>query len=527
MIIDGKQLDRSQSFQADICIIGAGVAGIVLAKELMGSGKKVLLIDSGGEHYDQATQDIYQAEKFPETFPDPHYSRLRFLGGTSNHWENNTSPFSPIDFEKRAWVPNSGWPISFKDIEPYYLKAAYYCGTKEDSYDTSYWAKQLNAKDLLADSKAIETSMAKSSIPPVRFFHQYGDSLKTSDQIRILTHANLIDIEFNSKNKKVESVTVQSFNSIKHSISAESFVFCMGGIENARMLLIFNEKYQNQLGNQGDSVGRYFMEHPTVRAAHFFARDEKKFKLYERHNLGERNVLGFFQIREEKLKEAETTNVRMPLIAANNYELSDGISSFHVISDAAKNTEVPDDFGTHIFNILADIDMVAEAVSRKSLDKSLFDSADEFAGFQIPMMTEQSPYRENRIKLGSDIDALGLKRIIIDWQVMQHDKDLIWKSLEVVAREVGALGLGRLKIMREHKRHIWGSQLGFAHHHMGTTRMADSPKDGVVDSNLKVFGCDNLYIAGSSSFSTGSHVPPTLTIAALSLRLSDHLKGLS
>ena len=300
----------------------------------------------------------------------------------------------------------------------------------------------------------------------------------------------------------------------------------MGGIENARMMLVFNEKYQNQLGNQGDSVGRYFMEHPTVRAAHFFAEDESKFKLYQRHNLGDRNVLGFFQISEEKLKQSRTTNVRMPLMPATNYEMSDGISSFHVIADAANSIEVPNDFGTHLYNVLTDMDMVIEAVSRKSLDTALFDSAEKFAGFQIPMMTEQSPFRENRVRLGDEVDVLGLKKVAIDWKVMQQDKDRVWKSLEVVAQEVGALGLGRLRIMREHDSHIWGSQLGFAHHHMGTTRMADSPKDGVVDSNLKVFGCKNLYIAGSSSFSTGSHVPPTLTIAALTLRLADHLKGL-
>ena len=429
MIIDGKQFDRSQAFRADICIIGAGVAGIVLANELIGSGKKVLLVDSGGENYEQATQDMCKAERFPTTLPDPHYSRLRFLGGSSNHWENNTSPFSPIDFEKRDWVPNSGWPISYSDIEHYYLKAAYYCGTEEDGYDSAYWSEQLSAKDLLVGSQAIETGMAKSAIPPVRFFYQYGDALKKYDDIKILIHANLIDIEFNPENKKVETVTVQSLNSKKHSISAEHFVFCLGGIENARMLLIFNEKYQNQLGNQGDSVGRYFMEHPTVRAAHLFTQNQDKYKLYQRHNIGKRNILGFFQIKDEKLKTARTTNIRMPLMPATHYDMSDGISSFHVITDAAKNTEVPDDFGTHLFNILTDMDMVIEAVSRKSLDTSLFDSAGEFAGFQSPMMTEQSPYRENRIKLGSDRDVLGLKKIIIDWQIMQHDKDMVWKLL--------------------------------------------------------------------------------------------------
>ena len=93
----------------------------------------------------------------------------------------------------------------------------------------------------------------------------------------------------------------------------------------------------------------------------------------------------------------------------------------------------------------------------------------------------------------------------------------------LTAKGLGGESLGRVRLLKDFSERMWGSQLGFGNHHMGTTRMSSSDKNGVVDSNLKLFGTKNLYILGSSVFPTGGHVPPTLTIVALSVRLAEHL----
>ncbi len=166
-----------------------------------------------------------------------------------------------------------------------------------------------------------------------------------------------------------------------------------------------------------------------------------------------------------------------------------------------------------------------EAIARKKFDSSLFDSAKNIGGFEIPMMMEQTPSENNRIKLGTKKDSLGIPKMIIDYQVSDSDKNRLWRSLDIVAQEVGAQSLGRLKLLKERSNRIWGDQLGFSNHHMGTTRMSTSPKTGVVDLNQRVFGTENLYISGSSVFSTGGNVPPTLTIAAMTIRLAEHIKN--
>ena len=524
MLIDGSSLNERVELSADICICGGGVAGLVLAKELAAKFHKVIVLESGGESYTQEAQDLYAPSVANKSFyPDPSYSRLRFLGGASNHWENNTSPLDPIDFERRPWIPNSGWPIRFKDLEKYYSVAERYCGVKGNGYDTAFWVNKLGYKDWMAGSSVLETGMAKAAVPATRFYAEYGDSLKVSSHVQIVTFANVVDVDFEKETETISTAYFETKPGLRHQVNAKAFVMCFGGIENARMLLTFNEKYNNLIGNRFDNIGRYFMDHPTVRAAQFYPHTHTDLDLYTGGPIGDLVVKGFFKIKEEILSQNEISNIRMPLQPATEYEMSDGISSHHIMADAFSEGELPDNFGTHILNYIKDFDMVAEAISRKAFNTRLFESANEMTGYQFAMMLEQTPHRDNRIRLGDKRDPYGLRRVEIDWEFKKDDQERMWRALELTAIEVGALSLGRVRVLKERAERLMGDQLGYGHHHMGTTRMSERYEEGVVDSHQKVFGTNNLYVAGSSVFSTGGHVPPTLTIVAMTVRLAEIL----
>jgi choline dehydrogenase-like flavoprotein len=524
MIVDAKVYENAQALEADVCIMGGGVAGIVLATELKNYFSNIILIESGDEFYTQEAQDLYTPSVDPKIYANPKYSRLRFLGGASNHWLNNTSPLSPIDFEKREWLENSGWPITFEDLKEYYDKAAQYCGTKTGNYDRGYWQNKLNQKNVFGNSEKIEFGIAKAATPPIRFFANYGKQLKESNSVTVIKNANVIDLEFDENLGKVETVTFNAYNKINHKVTSKLFIMCFGGIENARMLLHFNKKYNNKLGNKFDNVGRYFMDHPTMKPAQLFTRDKDLFNSNS-ISIDTYNVIRFMQLTEDALYANKTTNLRMPAIPANNYQLSDGISSFHILKQALNNGESPDDIGSHIGNLFGDLGMVIEAVSRQSFDEPLFDSADEFGGYELNIMMEQGPDRANRVKLGENKDQYGISRVEIEWELKEADINRLWKSLEVLGKDVGALSLGRLRLLKEQSARLFNDQMGFGHHHMGTTRMSESDIKGVVDKHQKVFGTSNFYISGCSVFPTSGHVPPTLTIVALSLRLAKHIIG--
>ena len=123
MIKDFRTYDGDGDIACDICIAGAGAAGVALALSLAGQNHEVVLLEAGGFDYDEADQDLYDGKAVGRPYHEIRTTRLRYLGGSTNHWGGMCSHLEPFDFEKRAWVPYSGWPISFDDLEPWYVRA--------------------------------------------------------------------------------------------------------------------------------------------------------------------------------------------------------------------------------------------------------------------------------------------------------------------------------------------------------------------------------------------------------------------
>jgi choline dehydrogenase-like flavoprotein len=147
--------------------------------------------------------------------------------------------------------------------------------------------------------------------------------------------------------------------------------------------------------------------------------------------------------------------------------------------------------------------------------------------FDLLTRQEQAPNPDSRVTLGAERDALGMPRVKLDWRLTELDRRSFQAFYEVLGRELGRSGVGRVR-MRDwvmEKGPSWPSSLGGGWHHMGTTRMHADPKRGVVDANCRVHGVGNLYVAGASVYPTAGCANPTLTLVALSLRLSDHLES--
>lgn len=517
-------MEAPTTIETEVCIVGSGAAGITIAHQLSAAGIRCVVLEAGQEFFEKDIQEQYRPSKEHPLYESPLGSRLRMLGGSTNHWENNTAPFDPIDFKKRPWVPNSGWPIMYSEVAQYYPAAAEYCGAGSLGYLANTWSKKFDQPTITEDSSAVKTGISVFAMPPRQFYRDYKSDLDASGFVDVYSGCNVVDLEFDAGNETVTQLYFETKPGLRHSISAKQFVLGMGGIENSRMLLYFNQKYGNAIGNQGDCVGRYYMDHPVIEAAHFFPTSKRNFQLYKENFGTQQYVSGYLQLTKEHLEKEKLNNIRMPLIPRDNYYMSDGVSSFHIMKNAISEGELPDDLGTHIINFLSDIDMVAEGVSRQTFEKPIFDHANDVDAFIVYMMLEQTPAFDNRIRLGTEQDRFGIPRIEIDWELKQNDIDNMWSVLETLAQDLGAREIGRLKLLKERSSRIFSEHMGFGHHHIGGTRMSDTPETGVVDTDQKVFGTNNLYIAGSSVFPTGSHVPPTLTIVATSIRLAAHLK---
>ena len=300
MFIDANTLDSGAVIQADICIIGAGAAGISLAREFIGSSLRVCILESGGFEYDDDTQTLFEGENIGFPYYDLKSLRLRFFGGTTNHWAGACRPLDAIDFEKRDWVPHSGWPFSKTELDPYYEKAHVLCELGPYDYDPGTWESDESPRLPINDER-VNTAMFQIS-PPTRFGSVYRAELKNAQNITTYLNANVIDIETSQQGDRVQRVAVTTHDqSVSFTVNAKQIVLATGAIENARVLLACNKQVAAGLGNQHDLVGRYFMEHLSLPGAIYLpSSDTTSMGLYKSRSVMmcvPKGILRFLQMR--------------------------------------------------------------------------------------------------------------------------------------------------------------------------------------------------------------------------------------
>ncbi|MBS1503093.1 MAG: GMC family oxidoreductase [Bacteroidetes bacterium] len=504
MHIDARTLPNNTLIEGDICIIGAGAAGISMALEWMNTPYKVILLEGGGFQYETQMQDLYKGKTTGQRYYPLDAARLHYFGGTTGHWAGFCSVFEKIDFEKRDWVPHSGWPIKREDLDAYYPRAQKNLdlGPYEWSYD--YWLKQDPTMVSLPFDQEVLYNKIWQFSPPTRFGDKYKDAIVKSPNIHLYTYANATNIGANENVSAIREVTVKNFAGREHTVRAKIFVSACCAIQNARLLLASNKQAPKGLGNDNDLVGRYFMEHIEIKSAELWLPDPDPLKLYAID-------FGKTKWRAELAITAQTQE---------KHRILNGTASFTPLEIARKEPAFIDSFtadrGESMRNWKKRGHKEDQPVQKKG-----------YASYQLFTRVEQAPNPDSRVTLDTETDALGMPRADLHWVLTPLEKRSIRTIYEIVGQQVGAASKGRVRLLEylwDEKDNSWPEFTGGGWHHMGTTRMSDDPKTGVTDANCKVHGIDNLYMAGSSNYVTAAAPNPTLTLVALTLRLSDHLK---
>lgn len=504
MHIDARKIENNSLIEGDICIVGAGAAGISMAMEWINAGAKVILLEGGGFEYDDKIQNLYSGKSTGQRYYPLKSARLHYFGGTTGHWAGFCSVFDPIDFEKREWVENSGWPIRKSDLDPFYSRAQHYLQLGPFEYDLSYWQKSDPALKPIIESEIVWNKIWQFS-PPTRFGTVYREPIIKAKNIHLYTYANVVDITTNEGVSSVESVTIKNLEGKTHTVKARSFVLACCSIQNARLLLASNKQNTKGLGNDHDNVGRYFMEHLEMKSAELWLTTPKTSSLYDFR-------FGVTKSRAELAIHAD---------AQRSHRILNGTASLMPLDVARKIKPIIDLWSSD------DPRQSGDSLSRAYSQRGARDEKLKDRAYELFTRIEQSPNPSSRITLDNEVDALGVPRSHLHWELTSLEKRSIRKIYELIGQAAGKDGTGRVRMMEylhDENDMSWPKLTGGGWHHMGTTRMTDDPKNGVVNKNCKVHNLANLYVAGSSCFTTAGAVNPTLTIVALTLRLSDHLK---
>ena len=547
MLIDISTQVPDDLLQFDVCIVGSGPAGITLAREISRAGLRVCLLESGGHKSAAKIQDLnagavdsthgYRQEPLSE-------GRRRQFGGTANLWNHRIRgessrhiryvPLDEIDFEQRDWVPESGWPFSRRDIEAFYERAKQVCGIKK--FDCRTGTLETGTKNCLPwQSEKIESVVSQFGISGL-FLERYRRELVCDQRVTVILHAALLQLQMDPLSRAITSGLAGTPNGRKFRVRARAFVLAAGGLENARILLLQDDLQSGGLGNQHDMVGRCFMDHPAITlgmlspfSSAFFGQAG----FYDQHNVGGQAIMGILHIRPDELRREKMLNLCAVLVP-------------HFKNLRANSTAVLRQFlvrGPRFLyrRLFADNRFTHQAGReplqplRQRLLEEYYSEGHcgwsrltglerRFGKFRLRALVEQSPDRSNRIMLQEQTDAYGQRKIKIHWRWNELDLRSICQAQNIFREDLAAAGIGVFVPVEE----TVGSQprrFDSPHHFLGTTRMHDNPRNGVVDADCRVHGISNLFVAGSSVFpSVGSDLP-TITIVAMPLRLAGRLEA--
>lgn len=494
MLIDARKFAIGDTIEADLCIVGAGAVGIAMALEFDGTNKKVAVIESGGFELEGETQALYKGDHVGRPTYPLERNRLRYFGGTTNHWAGHNRPFDAFDFSVRDWIPHSGWPITFEEYEPYIARTQPILELGKDDYGSiEEYAKELSLPLLPLDKNNL-ISVVKRQSPPTRFGRKYRKQVKDSKNVTVYLHSNVLELNANKNASHVSSASIACLDGPTYSIKSKNFVLATGGLENPRLMLLSNKSAPDGLGNSHGMVGRFYTDHILIRPALDISLSRKNldFRFYtDLHTINGGKIFGILTASEELTRREKLSRFRF-----------------------------------HLYNMSPMHNRPLGGVL------SYFDGEDEImplakgkgAHISVHMAMEPFPNPDTFVRLSERTDKLGQRMIEVNWQVTDRELANAHRAIEICALEFARMGYGRAYAPILEDPENWPPNFTSGKHHCGTTRMSDNPATGVVDRNCKVFDLDNLYVTGSSVFPTISHTNPTLNLVALSLRLADHLK---
>ncbi len=497
---------HSSSFsipRADVVLIGAGAAGILLAIKLSRQGKSVLVLESGHFGEDEKKQALNEVEQTGKILNNAIWGRKRAVGGTTIAWGGQSLPFTSIDFEKREWVQNSGWPLAYGEMTKYYAEANAFMGIDNMNYTTDILPYILPG-DLEIDSSILDLHVSKWATQP-NFYLLYKAELEK--KVTVIYNAQVTDIQ--KKEEAIEHITISNFNDIIFKAAIKKLIITAGTIETVRILL------NNNLGNHSGWLGKNFMDHPCIEAGTIKVKNAYRIQRYFNTHLFKARR---YSIRLSLNRKFQEEKKLLNCSAAIMFPLpEDAFNLYGELKSFRKDFKL-----SRLIKLSGSIVNIFKSASAYIFNHFYYKAN---AASILALMIEQEPTQESYISLSDKKDRFGISEAKINWSITSKTWDTAIATANAVRNEIETLKFGKVNLY-DHLNATnpdWSNYLSDVCHQMGGCKMSLLPQDGVVNENLQVWGVANLYVCSCAVFPTSSHSNPTLTMLALASRLANYL----
>jgi choline dehydrogenase-like flavoprotein len=502
-----------------IVIIGGGTVGIYFAVLMAQQGREVVLIEAGDESLGNFSPDTFESVGFPHR--GIKIGRSKSLGGTSNLWGGQLVEFQRADFAGRNWLPDSKWPISYEEVARYYEPTYRNLGIPSEVLADRDVFKGLKT-EVQKFGHGVEIFLTRwLKIPSLA--GAFRKELDENPNIKVLL--GHVVTGFSGAGGQIDGVRVLDLKKVEHRISGSEFILAAGTIEISRLLLHTAQQTDwTAPWRENDNVGRYFQDHIGGRVASVHPQNRKKFfDLFSSIVLGGSKFQPKLRLTNETLQRDHVLNMHAMLHFESS--IGENLVFLKQFLKAAVYSRKITGVGELLRNLVACGRHLPPLMWRYMINNRVFVPSGSKISFVL--QSEQTPLRDSRITIDpATKDACGLPKVLLDWKLGREEFPAM-KDFSIRCREaLRETGLADLRILEglTNQDPAFFRTMEDNYHHVGGARMGWSEADGVVDTDLKVFGTDNLYVLGAATFRTTSNANTTFVALSFATRLAGHLE---
>jgi choline dehydrogenase-like flavoprotein len=552
-----RKLPEPRRIDADVAVVGAGPAGIVVALELARAGHRVALIESGGDRPDAWAQALGETVGGDPRHVEMSLATRRQLGGASNMWGGRCVPFDPIDFEPRAVAGGASWPLPYEEVSPYFQRACEWCCCGDAAFAAAAVPGLRDGAIVpgFRDGEVRASTLERWSLP-TNFGAVYRRALEEAPSLELATGYTCTEIVprpggSEQGGRGVDHLLVRDREGGSAEVHARRYVIAAGGLESTRLLFASTRHDPGGIGNHAGHLGRWYMAHVEARVGRVRFSTDPERTIYGH----ERDPDGVYVRRRFTIDPAVQAAAGLPNVALwpVNPEVGDaahgsGVLSFvylmlvsplggRFVAEGIRQAHVqarrPTTARAHLRNVATDLWPAVRFAAAFGYRRFLRRGR-KVPGFYVPSAAnaypllyhgEHLPHWESRVEPSAERDALGMPRLRTNLHFSDLDVESVRRAHELLDRSLREQGLGEVEMLYDDVEAAVREQLFGGYHQAGTTRMSSRPGDGVLDADLAVHGFDDLFVASSSAFPTSSQANSTFTLIAFAVRLADRLSA--